>query len=141
MMEKRWIRIIIQTVRVAMVLIALLLLQAISRYRIQEGEPTLVTSEILFHGSGWARGSLIRSQFESLLGRRKLFLTDRTHVFVTDADFDRCWPEPWLIMREKNYTFEVTLRVQRLRFHEESLAEVIALDTLHKVPSTIKQAL
>ncbi len=136
--QKPLSRLTLLAARIAMTVLALIILIAIPQYRWPEGEREVVSGEIQLHAFSFWMSDPLRNRTELLLGRRPLLVKDVGWFYVSREDFNLCWPEPYSTMREKSYTFEVTLDVQTLKFHDMPLARLVRLDTLRKAPSYIK---
>lgn len=113
-------------------LFALVFIMPFVRYRLPNGRPIEVKAEVLYLYVDMGQGDLWRSIFEIPLGNRRLFLVGNRWMFVSNADFKRCWPVP--DMRHSDYTLEVTLAASPLLFGGHGIAKVVAIERLDKRP-------
>ena len=56
----------------------------------------------------------VRTQFESLFGNKAVTLVDGPRLYVSEADYKRCWPESWEQIYTKGYSLRITAETKPL---------------------------
>lgn len=114
----------------------LLLLAPLIKYRLPGGKAVIFEGEVQYQYIDLGQGDMLRTQFEHLLGKRRVFLVDKPWMFVRSSDFERCWPER--DMKSANYTISAKFQVYPLLFGGYGLAEVVDIQRLNKPPVVTK---
>ncbi|MHC4218327.1 MAG: hypothetical protein ACYSU7_07705 [Planctomycetota bacterium] len=67
----------------------------------------------------------LRTPFEELVFKnRAVNLVDGRRIYVSEADYKLCWPDPWEVIYEKNYTVRITAEARPLYFDDFTVAKI-----------------
>jgi hypothetical protein len=74
----------------------------------------------------------LRTPFEELFGNRAVTLVDGRRIYVTEDDYDRCWPESWDAIYAKNYSLLITAEARPLYFDDYTVATITLVTRVDK---------
>ncbi len=142
MARRRWLRRFLLGVALVLVLPILLI-------RAPVGDSVELVGEIRYQmrDPGPVPGQLIRTPVESLFGKRGLYLVNGPsgytmesgpRLYVSEADWLRCWPEDPHDMQEKGYTMEAVLVARPLLVGGYTPARLVSVRRIEKLPVITK---
>ena len=96
---------------------------------------------------GPAPGQLARTPIESVFGNRGLYLVNGPsgytmesgpRLYVSEADWARCWPEQPHDMQKKGYTIEAVIAARPLLLGGHTPARLVSVRRIAKLPVITK---
>ncbi len=109
-----------------LVLLALVPGVPFAAWRIPHGDPVLIQGEVWHQALDTAPDFThqIRTLFEELLGNRAVSLVDGPRIYVSEADYELCWPETWERIYEQGYSMHISAEVRPLIMGGYAVAKV-----------------
>ena len=77
-----------------------------------------------------------RTYFEELFGNRPINIIDGPRIYVSQPDYERCWPEPWEDIYEQGYSILIKAEVKRLIFGGYSIANITMAERRDRLAPT-----
>lgn len=107
------------------------LLTPIVLYRVPVSASKTFSAEIQYRFIDFLFDNPPRMYFESLLGNRRIRLSDSIieWVYIDRASYNKLWAESPFAMKEKQYTIVGTFRMRKILAGGYSVAELV--DTTH----------
>ncbi len=101
-------------------------------YRIPDGDSVIIQGEVREEVIAAAASnplSILRSQFEALYGNRSVAIVDGPRLYLSGADYDRCWPQATDVLR-RGFTVQVTAEAQPLLFGGYGVARLQKIERI-----------
>ena len=100
-------------------------------YRVPGGDPVIIQGEVREEVIATASNplSILRSQFEALYGNRVVSIVHGPRLYLSEADYDRCWPQAIDVLR-RGFTVQVTAEAQPLLFGGYGVARLKKIERI-----------
>lgn len=123
-------------------LVMLLFLSALAgapfaAWRIPMGNPMSIEGEVLYRALDRAPDLKheLRTYFESMFGNQPVSLVDGPRLYVSQEDYDLCWPESWSDIYDKGYSMRVSAEVRPLLLGGYTVARINGVNRIDPVAS------
>ena len=95
-------------------------------WRVPAGAPFTIEGEVHYQALDTAPDLKheLRTYFEAMFGNKAVSLMDGKRLYVSEEDYEQCWPESWSEIYDKGYTMLVTAEVRPLLLGGYSVARI-----------------
>lgn len=112
------------------------------RYRLAYSKLIKGESELKYKMIDIGKGDFIRGSFESLLGKKRVFLKNKVNdidwLYLNKKDIEKLYPESPLKMKEKKYTMRFKFQAQHLVFGGIGEAKITSFEKINEAPEISK---
>ncbi|MFN0117229.1 MAG: hypothetical protein ACKVQC_02915 [Elusimicrobiota bacterium] len=111
-----------------------LLISVIGYYRLPMSGLVTRKDEVRYQMVNIGQGDVVRSIFETTLGKKRIFLVNNGSIYVSKEDFSRCHLESPREMDSKGYTLEIEYSGRMVLAGRMGTARILSIRKLDKKP-------
>lgn len=95
-------------------------------WRLPVGDPITIEGEVRFQALDTPPNLTheLRTQFEAMFGNKAVSLINGPRLYVSETDYDLCWPESWSAIYDKGYSMIVVAEVRPTLIGDYTVAHV-----------------